>query len=148
MLFCKSTKINIRVCPCIKCKKNAIKTGNLSNLYNITSGFESIKVNVYINYVREGRSGLDIFIDDLAGLEIPKYKENRVTPKFNDRGDMVSPYYAWQATIYIKKGSPAANEIAAIYGNKFKEENDMMVIHSNALAKTILRMKGDIAKDQ
>ena len=151
MEFCKTTKVNKKYCSCKKCKKAIIKKGpeDQATLKRQLPALGSreyevkISVNVYMNYESAGHTGMEIFQKDLEGLALPEFKENNAKAKYNESGILVSPYYAWQATISLQAGDPAIDEIKAIYGeDKAKKgKNGEVLVHSNAIAKTLLALR-------
>ncbi len=149
-MFCKDTKINSKYCKCKRCTRATFKVGATDGnrlqrrMPVLAKRFDSamVKANVYVNYEAKGSDGMEIFHRDLSGLPLPVFSRNNAKAKHDDKGNITSPYYAWQATVYIPKGDPVLNEIASVYGNdKIKSQGSMALVHSNELAKTILGMR-------
>jgi len=150
MAFCDKSNINTKYCKCRKCKQAVVKKGakDLATLERqlpaLMERADHIRItaNVYMNYESNGRTGMEMFLNDLAGLPLPEFSKNQAEAKYDEKSNLVSPYYAWQATIYLAADDPAIKEIEEVYGpDKVKPQGSGVVVHSNALAKAILSMK-------
>jgi len=149
-MFCKDTKINSKYCKCKRCTRATFKAGATDGdrlkrrMPILAKRFDSalIRANVYVNYEAKNQCGMDIFKRDLSGLPLPVFTRNPAQAKYGPKGEITSPYYAWQATTYFPKDDPVLKEIASVYGEeKIKAQGNMALVHSNELAKTILGMR-------
>lgn len=101
---------------------------------------KKVQINVYMNFRKDGKNGEEIFLEEMAAAgikDIPEYHRNNVEAKYDSKGNMVSPWFAWQGTVTLPEIN--ADQVANLVKSpNVRKVADTLVIHSNELTRNVL----------
>ena len=144
--YCCKHKTHLKFCGHCRNESAGISNDPLVRAM-VEAGRASVRVQVYVNWQRDGVGGLEHYLREMEslGLRAPEPYLDHCPLVLDEKGRVKSPWYSWQGQVRVS-GPVSDAERDAILGVAGKEADSLrysggdLLLHSNSLARTALSM--------